>query len=405
MARGLDELAGAAPDDGGAAAELLPVLVAGEVVLGGGLEVVGALDPGEDVAEEDEVDPVVRVEGELGVGAVGGDLVRLERAVAGGGQGGQPGIAAGPAEAELDAEPVLDGAELALGRQAELADVVARVARVGGVDVADGARGAAGDVVEALDVAVDHHPLRLEAELAVEELDPQVGGDGPGAAADQAVGVVGGGLPEVRRGGGGVGAALVVGEELVPVDDVRAAVDDRQPLGEIEALQLRIAAAHGDEAPLVHRVELPEIVGLALLLGEGGARRAGAREVPHAGEVEVEPLPAGDEHDPVGRGLPVRVVAVARVGHHPEAPLAGHAAEAQHADRRHELAPDAVDGDRVLGAVDAGDRRPLRGGEGAEGRVAAAGRRLVAAVRRSACCSNPRASSRARGCRACRSAP
>ena len=71
-------------------------------------------------------------------------------------------------------------------------------------------------------------------------------------------------------------------------------------------------------------------------------------EVPHAGEVEVETLDAGDEHDRVGRRLPVGVVAVAAVGDHAEAPLAGHAAEAEHADGRHELAPRALDRDRVV---------------------------------------------------------
>ena len=72
MAGGLNELARAAPDDRRAAAELLAVRVAQEVVVDARAEVIRALDPLQDVAEEDEVDPVVRVEAERrdGPGAV-----------------------------------------------------------------------------------------------------------------------------------------------------------------------------------------------------------------------------------------------------------------------------------------------------------------------------------------------
>src|SRR5262249_54008721 len=71
VARRLNELARAAPDERRPAADLLAVLLAEEVVVDAGPEVVCAGYALQDVAEEDQVDAIVGVEAELGVRAVG----------------------------------------------------------------------------------------------------------------------------------------------------------------------------------------------------------------------------------------------------------------------------------------------------------------------------------------------
>ncbi len=119
--RRLHELTRPAPDDRRAATELLPVGVTEEVVIDARAEVVRPLDLGEDVAEEDEIDPVVGVEGEGRDGPL--TAVQLVARAAGVAvrERRRPRIAARPAEAELEVELVLDGAELGLAvAQAEL---------------------------------------------------------------------------------------------------------------------------------------------------------------------------------------------------------------------------------------------------------------------------------------------
>ncbi len=130
MAGRLHELARAAPDDRRAAAELLAVRVAEEVVVHARAEVVRALDPLQDVPEEDEVDAVVRVEAERrDVGDVQARV--LELALEAGGPVADSAfraavvgvlVAARPAEAELQVELVLDRPELGLRGHAVLAD-------------------------------------------------------------------------------------------------------------------------------------------------------------------------------------------------------------------------------------------------------------------------------------------
>src|SRR5207244_4437765 len=103
---GLRELARAAPDRRRAAAELLPVRVADEIVVDARAEVIRALDAGEDLAEEDLIDLVGGVEAEggdrtapvvqLGLEAVRARVEPLDVR-----------IAARPAEAELELQLVL----------------------------------------------------------------------------------------------------------------------------------------------------------------------------------------------------------------------------------------------------------------------------------------------------------
>ena len=71
VAGGLNELACPRPDRGDAAADALAVRIADEVVIDVRTEVVRALDARQDVAVQDQIDAVVRVEAK-----------RLERVVA-----------------------------------------------------------------------------------------------------------------------------------------------------------------------------------------------------------------------------------------------------------------------------------------------------------------------------------
>src|SRR5690606_1018804 len=131
-----------------AAAELLSVRVANEVVLDARAEVIRVLHAGQDPPEEDVVDVVGGVEPERRYRAVAEAWLEAVRA---GSEALDVRVAAGPAVAELDAQLVLDRPELCLGREPphpELDGVVDPGARR-----------------RALDGAPDGGELGLDAEL------------------------------------------------------------------------------------------------------------------------------------------------------------------------------------------------------------------------------------------------
>ena len=155
-----------------------PFGVAEEVVVDARAEVVRALDARQDVAEEDEVDAVVRVEAERRDGRrrCRSSVLGLDEPVVGRLQRAEPALLAygsplAQPKPNCRCELVLDRAELGLRREAEL------------LDVEPGCSGCALTAGEVADLALDGDDLGLEAELAPEGLHPEVGDDGPGVRA------------------------------------------------------------------------------------------------------------------------------------------------------------------------------------------------------------------------------
>lgn len=199
-------------------------------------------------------------------------------------------------------------------------------------------------------LAVDERGLELEAEVAVQHLEPQVADDRPGVATERAAGEgpVGADGALVAH-GGGVGVDELGGEGLLAEEPVEAAVDHELAAGEPLAGLGGLDAMADGEAVLVDVVELGDVDGLALarLVAERGGGRAGGGEVVEGREEEVERAHPRRVHDAVGVGLEVTVDAVAGVGEEAEAPLAGHAAEADLPEGLvGDLGPGAAHGDR-----------------------------------------------------------
>src|SRR5882672_10442694 len=120
VSRRLNELTRACPDDGRAAAELLSFGAAGEVVVDRRTKIVFTLNAAEDVAVQDQVDPVVGMKAKLAVRGVAENPLSVGVTRSRWRKGGwtprllgqEPRIAGGPAEAELKTQSILDGAEL-----------------------------------------------------------------------------------------------------------------------------------------------------------------------------------------------------------------------------------------------------------------------------------------------------
>src|SRR5690606_13564779 len=164
-----------------------------DVVLDARAEVPRARDRPEDVPEEDEVDAVARVEGEVGEPVV---VRLLEVEVLVDREAVHVSVARGVTGVEADAELILEEAILAFERDAEVAEAIALV---GGLEIADvGER------------APDHRGLDLEAEALPPHLGVRVEREDLRAAArelERAPHLVGG--PEA-------GVGLLAVEEVEP---------------------------------------------------------------------------------------------------------------------------------------------------------------------------------------------
>jgi hypothetical protein len=137
----------------------------------------------------------------------------------------------------------------------------------------------------------------------------------------------------------------------VPIDELEAGVQDELTAREALPLELRCLLAHDGEDVLIDVVELSEIVRLGIGQSERVARDALIREIPGGRQVQVEGLEPGDDLHAIDRGLCVVVVAIPGVEHHAEAPVEGHAAEADLTDGHRVLGPGALDPNAVLRGV------------------------------------------------------
>src|SRR5690606_38045725 len=265
------------------AAEAGPRGATDEVVAGARTQVVGALHPIEDVAVQDQVDAVVRVEPERLQAAIPEllDAVEPGRAGPAGDEALHVRVAGGPAELEAELEAILDELLAQAGGEAPLVDLPAVVT----VIVLIVARPRLVQAV--LDRALVGDELHVEMELAVLQLEPEVGG--PDVEPAPRVGVrssAGGAVQGGAARGAATGARPVRCEALVPVGEVETAVENELALGELQTLELGVHAPVHDEVVLADVVLLTEVVRLTTVGREGRARGQLVGEVPGAADVQ-----------------------------------------------------------------------------------------------------------------------
>src|SRR5690606_19315386 len=143
-------------------------------------------------------------------------------------------------------------------------------------------------------------------------------------------------------------------------------------LGEGQALQLLVHAAEEHQVHAGEVIVLGQVVGLCARRSETCTDGAFVHVVPGPADIEPVSWQAGEEGDAVHRTLLVAVDVVSCVAEDTKAPVVSHASKLELAEGRFVFGPSAVDGDRVLKAVDASYRRRRAGGHRADGSIATA---------------------------------
>jgi hypothetical protein len=295
-------------------------------------QVDGVGDGADDLAEQDLVDVVARVEAEGVDGGVAGEvgLRAVERAGrrrggAGGRERAEAGRVVAAREAAVDPEAnAVAGRELGLEGGADLArrrgprQLHARHER------------------RLADARVHVRDLGLEADARARYAQPPAGAGRAEVARDEVVGP-----DRLRRGHREVARGHVA--VLPAVRAVHAVLDGAAAGGGAACARRGRGRAEDRER---HRRDI--VGGLEVeraIAGRARRERSARGEVPRDRDEVAEER--RDERDAVRRVAAVAVVAVAAVGDDAEAEVRAHAAGREHAERRERLAPRALDEDRA----------------------------------------------------------